>query len=324
MELKEISIKDIENVKIGNETDSANGTGCTVFLFEKGCPCGVDVRGGGPASRETTLLLPTSAAQVIHAVVLGGGSAYGLDASGGVMKFLEEKNIGFPVGNGVVPLVVQSDIFDLTCGSFNVRPDQKYGYNACVNAYEDNYQDGNFGGGTGATCGKFTGMNFCTKTGIGSYAVECGKLKVGAVVIVNALGNVYDHEGKCIAGLLNKNKNGFEDSEKLMYENASKVTENKFTGNTTIAIILTNALFDKSRLTKIASMAQNGMARSIRPVHTSADGDTVYAASTGNVKADQDAVGTLAADVLSRAIEKAVHTAQSAYGFKSSKDIMVG
>lgn len=324
MKLKEISIKDIENVKIGNETDAANGTGCTVFLFEKGCPCGVDVRGGGPASRETTLLLPTSAAQVIHAVVLGGGSAYGLDASGGVMKFLEEKNIGFPVGNGVVPLVVQSDIFDLTCGSFNVRPDQKYGYNACVNAYKDNYQDGNFGGGTGATCGKFTGMNFCTKTGIGSYAVECGKLKVGAVVIVNALGNVYDHEGKCIAGLLNKNKNGFEDSEKLMYENASKVTENKFTGNTTIAIILTNALFDKNRLTKIASMAQNGMARSIRPVHTSADGDTVYAASTGNVKADQDAVGTLAADVLSRAIEKAVHTAQSAYGFKSSKDIMVG
>lgn len=324
MELKEISIKDIENVKIGNETDAANGTGCTVFLFEKGCPCGVDVRGGGPASRETTLLLPTSAAQVIHAVVLGGGSAYGLDASGGVMKFLEEKNIGFPVGNGVVPLVVQSDIFDLTCGSFNVRPDQKYGYNACVNAYKDNYQDGNFGGGTGATCGKFIGMDFCTKTGIGSYAVQCGDLKVGAVVIVNALGNVYDHEGKCIAGLLNKNKNGFENSEKLMYENASKVTENKFTGNTTIAIILTNALFDKSRLTKIASMAQNGMARSIRPVHTSADGDTVYAASTGNIKADQDAVGTLAADVLSRAIEKAVHAAQSAYGFKSSKDIMAG
>lgn len=322
MEFKEIDIKEIENIKIGNYTDSKNGTGTTVFIAEQGAPTGCDVRGGGPASRETTLLLPGSASQGIHALVLGGGSAYGLDAAGGVMKFLEEKNIGFPVEKGVVPLVVQSDIFDLSVGSFNVRPDQNYGYKACENAFKENYCDGNFGGGTGATCGKMKGMEFCTKTGIGSYAVKIGEIKIGAVVIVNALGNIYDHNGKCIAGMLNEDKNNFESIEDYMYTNYSKKYENNFTGNTTIGVILTNAEFDKNRLSKIAAMTHNGYARSIRPVHTSGDGDTIYAMSLGNVKADHDLIGTLSAEVMSRAIENAVFNASSAYGIMASEDIL--
>lgn len=316
--MKEISIKDIENIKIGHSTDVTNGTGVTVIISPDGAPAGVDVRGGGPASRETTLLDPRANAEVIHAIVLGGGSAYGLDAAGGVMRFLEEKGIGFPVGLGVVPLVVQSDIFDLGCGSFNVRPDQAMGYAACEGAYDGNYQDGCYGGGTGATVGKMKGMEYCTKTGCGSYAVQIGDLKIGAIVILNALGNVYDQNGKCIAGMLNADKTSYESIEDLMIANADKVVDNKFTGNTTIGVILTNAKFNKSKLTKIASMAHNGYARSIRPVHTSADGDTIYAMSTGDVIADADLVGTVASNVMSMAIERAVSNAQDGYGYKSS------
>lgn len=318
--MKEISIKDIENIKIGNYTDAENGTGCTVIINENGMPAGVDVRGGGPASRETTLLSPTANAQVIHALVLGGGSAYGLDAAGGVMQYLEKKNIGFPVGKGVVPLVVQSDIFDLGVGSFDVRPDQQGGIKAAEGAYNNNYQDGCFGGGTGASVGKMKGMDYVTKSGIGSYAVQLGDIKIGAIVIVNALGNIYE-DGKCIAGMLNDDKNGYESIEEMMLANYEKVVENKFTGNTTIGAIITNAKFDKSKLTKVASMAHNGYARSIRPVHTSADGDTIYALSVGEVAADHDLIGTLAADVMSKAISKAVTSATSGYGLKCAQDI---
>ncbi len=321
MEFDEISINDVCGVKIGNETDFANGTGCTVIVSETGMGAGVAVRGGGPASRETTLLLPSSACEKIHALVLGGGSAYGLDAAGGVMKFLEERNVGYPVGKGVVPLVVQSDIFDLTCGSFDARPDWKSGYNACLNAYDGNYSDGCFGGGTGATVGKMKGMDFCTKTGIGSFALKLGDFRIGAVVVLNALGNVYDESGKCIAGMLNDSKDGFESVEDMMYENHEKVFDNKFTGNTTIGAVIMNASFSKSNLSKIASMAHNGFARAIRPLNTSADGDTVYALCDGSVKADVDMAGTLSAEVMRRAIENAVYGASSGYGIRCARDI---
>ena len=203
--MKTISIKDIEGIRIGNAQNFTGGTGCTVILSETGMCAGLDVRGGGPASRESELLKPLAAAQSIHAVLLGGGSAFGLDAAGGVMQFLEEKGIGFDVGVTKVPLVCQSDIFDLTVADAHTRPDKAMGYEACKGAYKNNYQDGNFGVGTGATIGKFRGMDYCMKSGIGSYAVQIGELKVGAIVAVNALGDIYDHHsGRIVAGMLNE------------------------------------------------------------------------------------------------------------------------
>lgn len=320
--MKEISITEIENIKIGQAENKDAGTGCTVILCEKGAPTGLNVRGGGPASRESELLKAEASAQFIHAVTLAGGSAFGLDAAGGVMQCLEENDIGFDVGVTKVPLVCQASLFDLTVGDTFIRPDKKMGYEACKNALNGgNYKDGNYGAGTGATVGKFYGMDFCMKSGIGSYAVEIGDLKVGAIVAVNALGDIYDWKnGKQIAGLLDESKTGLRSSTDEMYKNYD-VVENKFTGNTTIGIIITNAKFEKAKLNKIAAMTHNGYARAIRPVHTSADGDSIFAMSVGEVAADMDMVGTLAADVMAEAILRAVNAAETAYGYVSVNDL---
>ena len=315
--MKEIRITDINGIAVGQAENISAGTGCTVFISREGMPAGIDVRGGGPASRETELLNPLASAQEIHAVVLAGGSAFGLDTAGGVMRCLEEHDIGFDVGVTRVPLVVQSCLFDLTVGGKSIRPDSAMGYEAAKTALESpNYQDGNHGAGTGATVGKFAGMSTCMKSGIGSYAVQIGELQVGAVVAVNALGDVFDWKtGKKLAGLTTG------DTTELMMQNYVPIN-NKFTGNTTLAVVMTNAAFTKSQLCKIAGMAQDGIARSIRPVHTSADGDTAYVLSVGNVKADMDLVGTLAAEVVSEAITRAVKSCEGAYGFPSYMEIM--
>lgn len=319
--MKTISIKDFADVKIGNAENVSAGTGCTVILSEPGMRAGLDVRGGGPASRESELLKPLAAAEEIHGVVLGGGSAYGLDAAGGVMQYLEEKGIGFDVGVAKVPLVCQSDIFDLTVAECNVRPDKAMGYQACKNAYANNYQDGNYGAGVGATVGKLLGMDYCMKSGIGSYAVEIGELQLGAIVVVNSLGDIYDYQtGKIIAGMLSQDKKSFAGTEDFLFR-TTEVKDNKFVGNTTIGAIITNAAFSKSQLCKIASMAHNGYARSIRPVHTTADGDSIYALSVGTVQADLDMVGTLAAKVMSEAISQAVKSAATAYGYPAYEDV---
>lgn len=314
--MKEIPITSFRNLKIGQAENTAAGTGCTVFLLgQDGAPAGLDVRGGGPASRESELLKPLAAAQVIYAIVLAGGSAFGLDAAGGVMRYLEERGIGFDVGVTKVPLVCQSDLFDLTVADAHTRPDAAMAYQACVNAEAGNYRDGNYGAGTGATVGKLLGMDHCMKSGIGSYAVQVGPLQVGAVVAVNALGDIYDYEtGRKAAGLLADDGRTFLDSELLALQSI-EVKENKFVGNTTIGVVFTNARFDKSRLCKIAGMAQDGYARAIRPVHTTADGDSIYAVSLGDVAADQDVVGALGARVMAKAILRAVQAAEPAYGF---------
>ena len=320
--MKEISVNDIRQIRIGQMEDAENGTGCTVFVCEDGMRAGLDVRGGGPASRESELLKPLAAAQYIHSIVLAGGSAFGLGTANGVMKCLEERNIGFDVGVTKVPLVVQSDLFDLTVGSAFRRPDPEMGYAAAVHALDDpNYRDGNYGAGCGATVGKITGMDSCMKTGIGSYAVQIGDLQIGAVVALNALGDVYDWKtGKKIAGLLKEDGSGFRDTQEYMKGNI-EVVGNRFAGNTTLGVVITNAEFRKPELCKIAGMAHDGFARSIRPVHTSADGDSIYAVSVGNVRADQDVVGALAAEVVSEAITRAVNSAESAYGFPAAKDL---
>ncbi len=317
--MREIAITDFERLKIGQAENEQAGTGCTVLLLgEEGSPAGLDVRGGGPASRESELLKPMAAAGVIHAILLSGGSAFGLDAAGGVMRYLEERNIGFDVGVTKVPLVCQSCLFDLTVGDAHVRPDAAMAYAACRNAEQGNYRDGNYGAGTGATVGKIRGMERCMKSGIGSYAVQLGELKVGALVAVNALGDIYDwRNGQKVAGLLAEDGRTFADGETEAWGRLA-VQENKFVGNTTLGVVLTNARFDKSCLCKIAGMAQDGYARAIRPVHTTADGDSIYAVSLGDVPADQDAVGALGARVMAQAILRAVKAAVPAYGFPAA------
>ena len=320
---REISLKEIKGIRIGQAENEAAGTGCTVFLSEQGMAAGLDVRGGGPASRESELLNPLTAAQAIHGIVLAGGSAFGLNAADGVMQYLEERKIGFDVGMEIkVPLVCQSDLFDLTVGDPYIRPDKAMGYAACVNSENGgNYRDGNYGAGCGATVGKFAGMEFCMKSGIGSYAAQIGELQIAAVVAVNALGDIFDWKtGKKIAGLLVEDRRSFRDTAELMCAD-TRAVENKFTGNTTIGVVITNAEFNKSRLCKIAGMAHDGYARSIRPVHTSADGDSIYAVSVGKVSADMDLTGTLAAEVMSEAIIRAVKSAKSAYGFPAAETI---
>lgn len=317
--MKEISIKDFEGLKIGNAENVQAGTGCTVLLFgENGAPAGLDVRGGGPASRESELLKPLANAQIIHAVLLSGGSAFGLDAAGGVMRYLEERDIGFDVGVTKVPLVCQSCLFDLTVGDVHIRPDASMAYAACQNAETGNYRDGNYGAGTGATVGKLMGMEHCMKSGIGSYAVQIGDLKVGAVAAVNALGDIFDwHNGQKVAGLHTGDGITFIDSEMAAFSSYEPV-DNKFVGNTTIGVVLTNARFAKSNLCKIAGMAHDGYARAIRPVHTTADGDSIYAVSLGEVSADQDIVGALGAQVMAEAILRAVRAAEPAYGLPAA------
>ncbi len=319
--MKEISIKDIENVKIGNAENTDAGTGCTVIICENGAPVGLDVRGGGPASRESGVLDPVANAEIIHAVLLSGGSAFGLDAAGGVMQYLEEKDIGYYVGVAKVPIVSQSCLFDLSIGDSKTRPDKAMGYEACQNAEKNNYSDGCVGAGTGASVGKMYGVDYCMKSGIGSYAVQLGELKIGAIVAVNAWGDIFDYKtGKKLAGLLGEDKKSFRSTTDEMFQSYS-VVENKFVSNTTIGIIITNAKFDKVKLKKIASMAHNGYSRSINPLNTGADGDSIYAMSVGNVTADQDMIGTLSAQVMSEAITRAVLSAKSAYGRISASDM---
>ena len=321
-QMVELSVTDIQSIRIGQAENSDAATGCTVFICEKGMRAGLDVRGGGPASRESQLLNPLMAAQTIHAIVLSGGSAYGLGTANGVMAYLEEKGIGYDTGYALVPLVAQSDIYDLSVGESGIRPDAAMGYEAARLAMEaPNYRDGNYGVGCGASVGKIAGMNCAMKAGIGNYAVQIGDLQIGAVVVVNALGDVFDWKtGEQIAGLLTEDGTALRSTLEYM-KGSVKAVENKFVGNTTLAVVIMNAAFDKSRLCKIAGMAHDGFARSINPVHTSADGDSIYAVSVGDVEADQDLVGALSAEVVGEAIIRAVEKAESAYGLPCAEDL---
>ena len=310
-DIKEIELSQFENIRIGQAENSEAGTGVTVVVAPKGAPCGLDIRGGDPASRESGLMDPLAAAESIHAVVLAGGSAFGLDAAGGVMQYLSENKIGFNVGDIIVPLVCQSDIFDLGYKACDIYPDKEMGYKACENAFKTqngNFKPGSFGAGCGATVGKMLGMERCSKSGIASYAVSLGKLKVAAIVAVNALGDVYDYKTNSrIAGVMSNDGKTLNDRscEELLYESHLKQAEG-MAANTTIGIVLTNAGFNKTKLCKLAGMTQDAYARCIRPIHTSMDGDSIYAMSLGDVEASLDIVGTLANHVMCEAIKRSV------------------
>lgn len=305
--IREIAITDMPEVSIGNVQSDEAKTGVTVLLFDKkGAVVGVDISGGGPASRETPLTSPVTADNPINAIVLSGGSAYGLAAADGVMRCLEDHGIGFETGYARVPLVCQSCIYDLGYGSATVRPDSAMGYAACEMALAGgNPSCGSVGAGTGATVGKICGMERAMKSGLGMYAVELGELRMAAVVVVNALGDIFDPStGKKIAGLLTADGTSFGDSCEELWKMGRR--ENLFTGNTTIGAVFTNGKFNKAQMNKIASMTRNAYARCINPVGTMADGDSIYAASAGDVEADLNVAGTLAAYVMERAIVAAI------------------
>ncbi len=384
--MERISWNEIDFVKVGNATDTIGKTGLTVLRFPQGAQGGVHISGGGPAARESGVLDPTTAPTPVNALVLGGGSAFGLCASDGVMQSLEARNIGFPTAYGVVPIVCQSDIYDLSYGNPKARPTAEMAHDACERTFTSTEpMSGNVGAGTGATVGKVCGMERAMKGGIGYAAAKLGNLVVGAVVVVNAFGNVYDRQGRALGGVMDEERQHILDACQLLfdqYEGRSESTpllgESAKTnvrhevlqgshsqgeavlsmekGNTTIGAIVMNAQFGKGELTKIAMMATNGYARSIRPVGTLSDGDTIYAFSVAvdsessvvhsdksgtivdsesnavpydklgtivdsvvseslrgipkSVVADVNVVGTLAAELMSEAIEDAMHASR--------------
>ena len=308
MNVKKISFSDMEGFRIGNSQDYEAMTGVTAIVFDKKNVCGIDISGGGPAARESALFHPLSAQQSVTALLLSGGSAYGLAASTGAMQYLEERGLGFHLGDIVVPIVPQSCIFDLGIGSSKVRPDAKMGYEACVDAEKNHPVSGSVGGGTGATVGKICGMARSQKSGIGYAAFQAGELKMAAVVIVNALGDVFDYKsGKKVAGFTTEDRKSFADMEDFMYGMQASFVKGT---NTTIGAVICNGDFSQQEMCKIAAMTRSALGRSISPVGTSADGDTVYAITTGGVKADCNVAGLLACRALSEAILDAVESSK--------------
>jgi len=315
--MKEIPFTEIEGLRVGHAQNPAGPTGVTVIISKTGAAVGVDVRGGAPGTRETDLLNPVNLVQQAHGIFLAGGSAFGLDAAAGIMQYLEEREIGFDVQVTRVPVVCGAVLFDLALGDHRIRPDKEMGYEACVNAETGDSAQGNVGAGAGASVGKIYGMNRAMKSGLGSYALKEKNLKVGALVAVNCLGHVIDpHTGERLAGPLSEDMKTVLDTEAIML-NAFSGKKNLFSGNTTIGVVATNGRFTKTEATKLASMAQNGYARTMRPAHTMYDGDTIFAMSTGDIEADLSVVGFLAARAMERAVIAAVKNAVGLCGLPS-------
>ena len=317
------SIADVPGIEIGHAQDDAALTGCTVILCRKGAVAGVDVRGGAPGTRETDLLAPLNLVQKVHAVLLAGGSAFGLDAAGGVMKYLEEQKIGFNTGIAKVPIVPAAILFDLNLGDKRIRPDAEMGYKACLAASKAAPAEGNAGAGTGASVGKMFGAALAMKSGIGSVSLDVGGgIVIGAIVAVNAWGDVIE-DGKIIAGLRSGKvgplrvggKNYFADTQEMMKKPVGRgILGFASRANTVIGVVVTNARLTKTEATKVAQMAHDGVARSIRPAHTMLDGDTMFALSTGNKKSDTTPIGAFAAEAVSQAIVRAVKMSAPAGG----------
>jgi L-aminopeptidase/D-esterase-like protein len=319
------AITDIPGIEVGQAQDDTALTGCTVILCRRGAVGGVDVRGSAPGTRETDLLNPVNLVEKVHAVVLAGGSAFGLDAASGVMKYLVEQKIGYGLGTNRVPIVPAAILFDLDVGKSARHPDPEMGYAAVSSANNGPVAEGNVGAGMGASVGKIFGMGGAMKAGLGTASLEVGGgVQVGAIVAVNAFGDVLDPAtGQIMAGArptsLGPVKLGgegrFADTLKVMQTLAGRTILSLATGgNTVIAVVATNARFDKAQATKMAQMAHDGLARTIRPAHTMLDGDTVFALATGHRKADVSSVGAYAAEAMAVAIVRAVRAAKPAGG----------
>lgn len=315
-------ITDINGIKVGHFSDYKSITGCSVILFSNNTTGSIDIRGGGTSTRQIDGLLPHHNFGNINAILLTGGSAYGLEASCGVMKYLEEKRIGLKVGNGcIVPSVPTAVIFDLGIGSSSVRPTADFGYKACENAKKV-FEQGSVGVGTGATIGKYLGIKYATKGGLASESHTLpGGIRIGVLVVVNAFGNVYDYYNgnKNIAGVRNS-KNGQLINTTDLIRNGVKQTTTTFQ-NTTLVIIATNARCSKEQLQRIASIGNTGISRVVNPCNTTLDGDIVFAVSCGDEKAKINDIGVVASELISRSIIKAVKSAKGLGEVPSCSDI---
>ena len=314
-------ITGVPGIRVGHSTDSVGLTGCTVVLCEKGAVGGVDQRGGAPGTRETDLLRPMHLVQQVHAVVLAGGSAYGLAAADGVMRYLEERQVGFDARVARVPIVPAAILFDLGLGDPGARPDAAMGYAACQSAHTGVVDEGNVGAGTGASLGKILGMSRAMKSGLGTAAVALGGgLVVGALVIPNPVGDVVSANGEILAGLREARSNQMAGTLTVMRGILGKVAL-RFASNTIIGVVATNARLSKEEVNKVAQMAQDGIARAVRPAHMMFDGDTLFALATGEKRADVNLVGAYAAEVVAEAIVRGVQSAEGAGGLPSWKDL---
>jgi len=317
------AITDVPGIEVGHATDERALTGCTVVLCRKGATVGVSVRGGGPGTRETDLCRPAHPlVSQAHAVLLSGGSAYGLAAADGVVRYLEENGIGYDTGPARVPIVPAAILWDLAVGDAHVRPDAAMGYAACQMAAPGPVSEGNVGAGTGAAVGWLLGKERCTKGGLGTASVDLGGgLVVGALIVVNCLGDVVDLQtGQIIAGTRKPLGPGLADTLETMRRAVGKAALS-FT-HTVIGVVATNAALDIPLVNFVATMADDGVARAIRPAHTLLDGDTLFALATGQVKADPNLVGAYAAEVVAEAIVRAVRAARGVAGIPSAADLV--
>ena len=327
------SITDVPGIRVGHAHDEEALTGCTVILCEKGAFGGVDQRGGAPGTRQTDALYPMHLVQQVHAIVLAGGSAFGLDSATGVVRYLEERGVGFDVRVARVPIVPAAILFDLGLGRANRRPDAAMGYQACLNASRHPPAEGNAGAGMGATVGKILGISQAMKSGIGCASLAIGNsIVVGAIAAVNAFGDIIDpRNGQIVAGARTPQTGGqsaeageyFADTLQVMKSILDSQQLNfGRRGNTVIGVVATNARLNKEQANKVAQMAHDGLARAVRPAHTMVDGDTIFALSTGNKKADVNIIGAYAAEAFAQAIVRAVFAAQPIAGLPAASSII--
>ena len=320
-------ITDLVGIKVGHHTLKQRPTGCTVILVEKGAVGGVDVRGFAPGTRETDLLDPVNTVQEIHGISLAGGSAFGLDVASGVVRYLEERDKGFPVGLLRIPIVPAAVLFDLQVGNQpSIRPNSNCGYQASLAATSGPVPEGNVGAGAGATVGKLLGNERAMKSGVGTYSITLPNgIKVGAIVVVNAAGSVVDPQtGNVLAGIRTQNGKELLDVKEILQQAGSSTVP--FGQNTTIGVVATNASLNQAQVTQVtqvARMAHNGLARSIVPAHTPIDGDTLFAIATGKLDSDGDVleIGSLAAEVTSQAIIRAVTYAEGIPSYPGVSDL---
>ncbi|MGC2659077.1 MAG: P1 family peptidase [Bryobacteraceae bacterium] len=320
------TILDVGGIRVGHDTDPRRPTGCTVALFDQEATAGVDVRGSAPGTRETDLLNPVNTVQQIDAIVLSGGSAFGLESVSGVMRYLREHGRGFRLGGLTVPIVPAAILFDLEVGKSGqtVWPDAEAGYRACQAASATDLPEGNAGAGAGATVGKLFGTAYAMKSGFGTASLKIGGtgVVVGAMVAVNGVGDVRDPTtGRILAGARNAAGDGFRDSIAQIRNGYGVVAQPG--AHTTLGVVATNVRFTKVEMTKIAQMSQDGLARVINPVHTPWDGDTIFAVSTGTseVQAQLGMVGAVAAEVMSAAVIRAVLAAVSIPHYPAARDL---
>ena len=318
------AITDVAGIEVGHYTDREAATGCTVVMCREGAVAGGDVRGGAPGTRETDLLRPENLVERVHAVLLSGGSAFGLNASVGVMQYLDELGIGLKVGPAVVPIVPAAILFDLNLVTGKVRPGPEEGYKACLACFGGTVEEGSVGAGTGATVGKALGMERAVKGGIGTASLTLpGGVVVGAIVAVNAYGGVVDHRtGEVVAGPRKDDVPGFHHPVELLIKGGGKGRDH-LAANTTIGVIATNATLTKEQATYLSRVGHDGLALTVRPCHTIQDGDTIFALATGGMPGvpDLTVLGAAAVEVVAWAVLRAVRTADGLGGVPSLEEL---